>query len=150
MNRRQYLAGVGAISAVGLAGCAASGTDGPARVVLTHVELANGTGEPQVFHLVVEHDDEVVHWSSHEVDGGGDGGEMGGAVVEMAPPDEPGVVAVHGRVGETWRTVDFDTDRYDGDRVIAVFQYGPWSDDGTALRGTRLVSDRPASDGESG
>lgn len=150
MNRRRFLAGCGAAATVGLAGCAASGADGPASVVLTHVELANGTGEPQVFHLLVELHDDVVHWSSHEVDGGDDG-EMGGAVVEIAAPDEPGAVEVHGRVGETWRTVDFDADRYDGERVIAVFQYGPWSDDdGTALRGSRLVSDRPTPSGESG
>jgi len=69
---------------------------------------------------------------------------MGDAVIDIDSPDERGHVEVYVRVGETWRRTDFDTDRYDGERVIAVVVYGMVEDD--LLRISRRVSDRPIAD----
>lgn len=110
-------------------------------VILTHVELGNATSEPQVFDVIVTYNDNIVHWSSNEVGVGDDEQEMGGEVIEIDASDEPGSVEVHVRVGEKWKTTDFDTDRYDGQRVIALVTYG-WPED-EILRISRVVSDRP-------
>ena len=143
MNRRTLLAFGGLAAVGGLAGCSAPTDAGREGVVLTHVELGNGTDEPRTFDVLVRHDGDVVHWAAHEV-GVGTGGEMGGRVVELDGPDEPGRVVVLVRVGETWRELDFrEYEQYDGKRVLAVVTYGMVEDE---LRVRPHVSDRTTSD----
>lgn len=141
MNRRTPLAYGGLAAVAGLSGCPGFAPRGAGRegVVLTHVELGNGTDEPRAFDVLVRHDGDVVHWATHEV-GVGIGGEMGGRVVDPDGPDEPGRVVVRVRVGGTWRSLDFrDHERYDGERVVAVVTYGMVEDE---LRVRPHASDR--------
>jgi hypothetical protein len=144
MRRRTFLASSVAVGASFTSGCTGLLAEEREGVTLTHVELGNASNEPQVFDLLVTHDDEIIHWSSHEVGVGGTDQEMGDALVELDSPDERGHVEVLVRVGEEWERTDFDTDRYDGERVIAVVVYGIIEDD--MLRISRLVSDRPTAD----
>lgn len=145
MNRRQFVAWAGSAATIGLAGCSAVDPESPGGVVLTHVELGNAAPEPRVFDVLVEHDDEVVHWDAHEVDPGGGDGEIGGEVIEVDAPEEPGSVEVSVRVGEQWERTDFDDGRYDGERVLVSATYG-WPEP-AVLRLSRLESERPTSVG---
>lgn len=140
MNRRQFLGGSGTVAMVGITGCSTLDSGGREGVILTQVELGNATGEPQAFDVVVTYDGDLTHWSSYEVEVGDAEQEMGGEVVEIDAPDNPGAVEVHVRVGETWKSVDFDADRYDGERVIAIATYG-WPDE--TLRISRVIDGRP-------
>lgn len=144
MNRRTLLAGSATVGAISVAGCAGILEEEQEGVTLTHVELGNASSEPQVFDLLVTQDDEIIYWASHEVGVGGNDQEMRDALVEIDSPDERGHVEVLVRVGEEWQQTDFDTDRYDGERVIAVVVFGMGDDD--MLRISRLVSDRPTAD----
>lgn len=145
MKRRDLLVGAGLTVTTGLAGCSALADSGGAGVVLTHVELGNASGEPCTFHLLVEYDDEITHWSSHYVGAGDDDPDMGDHLVELDAPEEPGETVVHARVNEQRTSVSFDTDEFDGQQAIATVIYGPWQDDDGeyALRAARHVSDRP-------
>ena len=143
MNRRQLLTGAAtAITAI-CVGCTSVPRDGREGVVLTHVELGNATGERQQFDVLVTHDGEIIHWALHEVEPGGDDREAGGTVVEIDSPDDPGDVEVHVRVEDQWASTDFESEEYDGERVLAVVTYGMVDDD--LLRITRHRSDRPTS-----
>ena len=144
MRRRTFLASSVTVGAIFMSGCTGLLAENREGVTLTHVELGNASDEPQVFNLLVTHDDEIIHWASHEVGVGGPDQEMRDALVEINSPDERGHVEVLVRVGEEWQQTDFDTDRYDGERVIAVVVYGMVEDD--MLRISRLVSDRPTAD----
>lgn len=141
MNRRTFLASSATVVWIPLVGCTRSDPDDQAGVILTHVELGNASGDSQIFDLLVTHDDDIVHWSLHEVPPGSEGQAAGGRVVDIDGPDEPGRVEVHVRVGSEWRSIDFTTDKYDGRRVIAVVTYGMIEDD--LLRISRRISDRP-------
>lgn len=96
-----------------------------------------------MFDVIVSYDGEVVHWESYEVEARIDEQELGGEVIEMDAPDDPGSVEVYVRVGENWEHTDFDTDRYDGKRVIAVITYG-LPEDGI-IRISRVIADRTPS-----
>ncbi|WP_135666708.1 hypothetical protein [Halorhabdus rudnickae] len=115
------------------------GENGQKGVNLTHVELGNGSGESQVFDVLVTHNDDTIYWSSQEVRSG----EGEGEVIEIDSPNEYGHVEVYVRVGDVWERTDFDTDRLDGKHVIASVTYGMIEED--ILRISRLVSDRPTS-----
>lgn len=104
-------------------------------VILTHVGLGNFSDELQVFDLFVTHDEEVIHWASHEVEAEGE------SVIDIEGPGEHGSVEVMVRVGEEWQTRGFDTHRYEGERVIAVVVYGKV--EYGLLRISRVASDRP-------
>ena len=145
MRRRKFLASSVTVGALSTSGCTGLLAERRAGVTLTHVELGNASDEPRVFDLLVTHDDDIIHWASHEVGVGGDDQEMGDALIEVDSPSERGHVEVLVRVGEEWQRTDFDTDRYDGERVTAVVVYGMIEDD--MLRISRLVSDRPTADG---
>ncbi|WP_275740837.1 hypothetical protein [Halorhabdus sp. SVX81] len=141
MNRRTFLAGTSTVVTAALGGCTmiGDGKNGREGVILTHVELGNGSGESQVFDVLVTHNDDTIYWSSEEVGSG----EGEGEVIEIDSPDEYGHVEVYVRVGDAWSQTDFDTDRFDGKHVIASVTYGMIEDD--LLRISRLVSDRPTS-----
>jgi hypothetical protein len=139
MNRRTFLAGSATLLSALSGGCLAV-DDGRKGVILTHVELGNATDEPRQFDVLVTHDGEIIHWALHDVGVGEGDHEAGGSVIEIESPDEFGSVDVHVRVEETWASTDFDTDRYDGERVIAVVTYGMIEDD--MLRISRRISDR--------
>lgn len=141
MRRRTFLAGSATVVAIPVSGCADLLAEGREGVILTHAELGNASDEPQVFDLLVTHDDEIIHWASHEVGVGENAQETGGTVIDIDSPDEHGHVEVSVRVGEEWKRTDFNTDRYDGERVIAVVVYGRSEDE--LLRISRRISDRP-------
>ena len=142
MNRRTFLAGSASVfTAVG-SGCTTFADEERDGVILTHVELGNASDELQVFAVLVTHDDEIVHWSSHEVGVTESEEAVAGEVIDIDVPDEYGYVEVLTRVEDQWDTTDFDTDEYDGERVIAVVTYGMVEDE--LLRISRRVSDRPS------
>lgn len=122
MNRRRFLHLSGTVLAMGCAGCAAIDSNERERVVLTHVELGNGADESQMFDVLVYHNDEIIHWASHEVGAGN------GEVVTIDGPDEPGHVEVAVRIGEEWKSQVFDNNQFDSERVIATVVYRPHQD----------------------
>lgn len=124
MNRRAFLAESATVVIAASGGCAAFENGERDGVVLSHVELGNATDEPQQFDVLVTHDDEVVHWSLHAVEAGGNDQDAGGDVIDLGTPDDHGRVEVHVRVDDEWASTDFDTDRFAGERVIAVVTYG--------------------------
>lgn len=136
MNRREFFTGSLTPCVAVSGGCLSLDDDERDGVVLTHVELGNQSGDPHVFDLLVTHDEEVIHWASHEVN-------TGGEVIAIDSPDEYGPTEVYVRVDEVWQKTDFDTDESDGEQVIAVVTYGTVEDD--LLRISRRLSDRPAS-----
>lgn len=140
MNRRHYLSIGGTAVALGLAGCSMPGSSEREGVILTHVELGNASSEPEVFAILVTYDGDIVHWEPHKVGIGADEDEIGGELIEIDSPGDPGRVEVFVRVREHWERTDFDTDRYDGKRVIAVVTYG--LPEAEVLRISRVVSDR--------
>lgn len=144
MRRREFVAWSGTVLTIGPAGCSTLGSGARDGVVLTHVELGNGSDERQVFDVFATYDGEVLHWRSHEVEARESDEELGGEVVEIDPPEEPGNVEVYVRVGENWERTDFD--EFDGKRVIVTATYG-WPERGM-LRLSRIESDRPASTDE--
>jgi hypothetical protein len=144
MNRRKVLAGSATVGAISVAGCTGLLEEDRQGVTISHVELGNASEDRQIFDLLVTHDDEIIHWSSHEVGVGENHQEMGDALVEIDSPDERGQVEVLVRVGEEWQRTDFGTDRYDGERVIAVVVYGMVEDD--MLRISCQISDRSTAD----
>ncbi len=135
MKRRALLGSAVALTALG-GGCTVLSEDSRAGVVLTHVELGNADDEARTFDVVVRHDGEIVHWSTHELGVSEDSDE----VVEIDGPDERGHVEVDVRVDGQWASTDFDTDEYDGEEVIAIVTYGMAEED--ALRISRQISDR--------
>lgn len=137
MNRRTFLAGTATIFTAVSGGCTTVDNSGVEGVILTHVELGNASDEPQTFDVLVMHDDEIVHWTQHELDSGGED------VIAIDSPDEHGNVEVFVRVADEWDSADFAADEYDGERVIAVVTYGMIEPD--ALRISRVVSDRQKS-----
>lgn len=143
MKRRTMLAGSALLVPAVLSGCLSSGSDEREGAILTHVELGNATDDPQRFDLLVMHDDEIIHWATHEVEVATAEGEAGGAVIPIDSPDDSGHVEVYVRVGTEWQRTDFATDDYDDERVIAVVTYGMIEDE--MLRISRRRSDRAAS-----
>ena len=142
MNRRTFLAGSASAITAFAGGCTTIADAESDGVILTHVELGNASDESHVFDVLVTHDNEVVHWSLHEVGGSENEEGAGGEVIEIDDPDEYGPVEVLVRVGDQWTKTDFDTDEYDGERVIAVVTYGMIEDE--FLRISRRLSDRPS------
>lgn len=141
MNRRRFLAGSGLALTVCLAGCSTLASEAREGVILTHVELGNTSGQPRVFDVIVTYDDEFIHWDSYEVEAADSEQGMGGRVIEIDSPADPGSTEVYVRVGEKWKGIDFGTDQYDGKRVIVVATYG--RPEAESLRLSRVVSDRP-------
>lgn len=142
MDRREFVAWSGAALTIGLSGCSTLGSEPREGVVPTHVELGNASPESRLFDVLVTHDGEVVHWDAHEVEARVSDDELGGEVVEMDAPEEPGSVEVYVRVGEQWERTDFDAERYDGEDVIVTATYG--LPEAGVLRLSRVESDRPA------
>lgn len=146
MNRRTLLAGSATAFAAIAGGCTSASKDERDGVILTHVELGNASGEPQLFDVLVRHDGEIIHWSLHEVGVGAGEGQAGGQVIDIDAPAERGRVDVHVRVGDVWSSTDYDTDEYEGEHVIAVVTYGTMGDE--FLRISRRVTDRtPSTEG---
>lgn len=146
MNRRTFVTGGATLTAILFGGCIGLLGEDRKRegVTLSHVELGNASGEPQVFDLLVTYDNEIIHWSAHEVAVGESDQEMGSTIVDIDAPDDRGHVEVAVRVGQDWQRTDFATDRYDGKRVIAVVVYGMVEDE--LLRISRRITDRPPTD----
>lgn len=142
MDRRTFLVGSASVFTAIVSGCTTFADEERDGVILTHVELGNASDGPQVFDVLATHDDEIIHWSSHEVEVTENEEAAGGEVIGINAPDEYGRVEVLVRAKDQWAQTDFDTDEYDGERVIAVVTYGMVEDE--LLRISRRVSDRPS------
>lgn len=115
LSRRNLLLASGGVVA-SLSGCT-SADAGESGVTLTDVTLTNSQQRPNEFHVLVEHDGDIVHWSSHHIDAG-EGSVTGGKVVTPELPSEPGDVVVHCRV----------EDQHTRARLL------DWGDDGSCIR----------------
>lgn len=116
-------------------GCLSLNDERRDGVILTHVELGNITDEPQTFDVLLTRDGEIIHWTQHELDAGGE------EVLAIDAQKAHGRVEVLVRVNDNWDRTDFDDEIYDGERVIAVVTYGMVEDE--ALRIRRVIADRP-------
>lgn len=132
MNRRSFLAGTAMLMASPLTGCLDRDREG---VIFTHAEIKNASGVPRDFELLITHDDEIIHWSSHLVGFGEYNPEIG-SIISIDSPDERGHVEVFGRTGDFRERLDFDnTNRWDGEYVNAVVEYRVYEDDPFRISG---------------
>lgn len=102
VSRRDLL--LATASGVSLAGCA-SLRPRQEGVVLLELITANWLDEPVEFHILIEYDGEIVHWSSHTAEGR-DGVRLDGETVPDMPVG-PGDITVHARVGNKRRSMNF-------------------------------------------
>jgi len=122
VSRRQMIAGGAAVGVGLLAGCLGDdgeggnqldgdGGDGGTR--LAYVRVANWDALSHTFHVLVERDGDIVHWSSHELDG--KGSDIPTETVDTSWADAAGSFVISVRVddSEAWKT--FDVGGRDGD-----------------------------------
>ena len=101
LTRRRLLAAGGVAAAGAVAGCSSSqasedGDDNPTDgTVLGDVSVENLHGEEHTVDVMIEFDDEIVHWSTHRLDGTEPGTEL-----ERDWPDEPGTIRLTVRHNE--------------------------------------------------
>ncbi|WP_255169433.1 hypothetical protein [Natrononativus amylolyticus] len=117
LTRRQVVAAAGAVSAGAVAGCLDDGDDAAnetdagqglsADVIpedgttLGEIAVENLDGEDHTIDVLVEYDGEIEHWSTHDLEAGGEG-----ASLEQSWPDEPGTFRVTARLdGEEFEQV---------------------------------------------
>lgn len=109
-SRRRLLAASGAAIAA-LAGCTgddqedvpdessqtqATMSDPEDGVVLDDLTIVNFDGQDRTFHLLVEHDDETVHWDDHVADA--EHGDQSRLTVDADVPRTAGRITVRARV----------------------------------------------------
>lgn len=123
LRRRSILKAGGTLLVGGLAGCSTSDSS-PEGVILAGVELANDTEESYIFHLLVENDNEIISWSSHEVEPNSSEQQAGVEIIYPEMPDTPEPITVHCRVGEHWVSTDFLDEDFEEECVLATFLYG--------------------------
>lgn len=138
LTRRGFVA-TGTAALGTLPGCTAFESD-PDGAVLAGVELGNATEETQTFHVLVEYDDEIVHWSSHDVEPAANEGRMGGTIVDPEVPAEPGRVVVHGCVGDRRASTDLVEAGFDGECVVETYIYGFRGDEALSAHPTTVDS----------
>ena len=101
LTRRRLLAVGGVTAAAAVAGCSSSSAeeDGdsnpPDGTVLGDVSVENLHGDEHTIDVMIEFDDEIVHWSTHRLDGTEPGTEL-----ERDWPDEPGKIRLTVRHNE--------------------------------------------------
>ena len=105
MNRRQVLTRTAPLltTAVGVTGCLSLGDDGEST--LGTLSIVNRSEEAQTVDVRVRWGDELVHESTHELDGASNGSTS--ATPAKTWPDEPGQFTLSARnAGGDWQTVD--------------------------------------------
>ena len=133
MHRRQALLGaIGVL--VGVTGCSSSTTSNQQGVALAGVELGNATEEEQMFHLLVEYEEDIVYWNSHELEPSEEN-QMSSRVVDPGITTSKGNVEVKCRVGDKHKIADFNYQNFHGECVISTFLYG--------FRGDQVLSSHP-------
>jgi hypothetical protein len=158
VSRRQVVAGGAAVGVGLLAGClggdgeggnqlesGSGGSDGGGSR-LAYVRVANWDALSHTFHVLVERDGDIVHWSSHELDG--KGSDIPTETVDTSWADGPGSFVISVRVddSEEWKT--FDVSGRDGDcygieaRVTDGGEQGLWyEEDPDSCTAEEMTSD---------
>jgi len=121
MDRRKLLLLSGAALS-GLAGCAIP-TSGSTNVTLSGISLVNTTSTAVEFDVIVESDDRIVYWESHEIDSAPDDSQTNIETIVPDLPDEYDNVAVHGRVNGQRRTINLGRENFDNECVLPSFIY---------------------------
>lgn len=109
VTRRGTLQIGGTALVTGLAGCGSVG--GRSGATLDVVNVVNEREDPHIVHLLVEHDGEIVYWSSLDLPAATtrEGGviEAEGTVIEDEWPDRPGRIVVHARLDDhsSWNSL---------------------------------------------
>jgi hypothetical protein len=122
VSRRRVVAGGAAVGLGLLAGCLGGDGEGENQLEggtggdgsrLAYVRVANWDAVSHTFHVLVERDGDIVHWSSHELDG--KDSEIPTETVDTSWADEAGTFVISVRVddGDEWKT--FDVSGRDGD-----------------------------------
>ncbi|MFC5367992.1 hypothetical protein [Salinirubrum litoreum] len=124
VSRRQMIGGAAAVGVGLLAGCLGDDGEGGNQLDggdsvggsdsrLAYVRVANWDAVSHTFHVLVERDGDIVHWSSHELDG--KGSEIPTETVDTSWADQAGSFVISVRVddSEEWKT--FDVAGRDGD-----------------------------------
>ncbi|WP_327053504.1 hypothetical protein [Halomicrococcus gelatinilyticus] len=115
MRRRRLLGSLSALVTVGLLGAVLPFGSESNATELRDLTVSNHDDEPHVVHLQVEHDGDLVHWQSYDVEAKhtvfGDESAydvVGGADVPCAWPAEPGRIVLRARVDDRseWETYD--------------------------------------------
>lgn len=97
LSRRRLLA-LGAGAAGTLAGCTGADDGAPAGIRLPAFHLQNEGTTAHSVDLLIERDDEVVHWRTHDLEP-----NAGSTVVEASWPDDPATFEVKARVDDAAR-----------------------------------------------
>lgn len=106
-TRRAFLAGVAGAFGAG-SGCSALRSRPAVR--LAEVTTENLDDGPHTVGILVRHDGELVHWSTHDLDAR-DGNVADGAVLSCSWPSAAGSVSVVARLDDAdeWRHLDLTT-----------------------------------------
>lgn len=136
MNRRKVLATTGSVLGSLSTGCLGSLTDGD-EIQLSSVSVLNSASEPHTVSLRVHRDDELVHESTHELEGSNHA-MVSGASVECQWEEVPGEFTVSARVdSDDWT----ERDMADGTDADCVEAHVTADQDGVAIgRVERCVS----------
>lgn len=114
VSRRRVVAGGAAVGLGLLAGCLGGDGEGGNQLEgggtgesrLAYVRVANWDAVSHTFHVLVERDGDIVHWSSHELSGRDT--EIPTEAVDTSWADEAGDFVISVRVddSEEWKTFD--------------------------------------------
>jgi hypothetical protein len=124
----------GLLALFGLAGCQRSRGTTTTTSIGT-IELLNERPVDETFHVVVEHDDTVAFWETHEVSGSDDQSINVAELEKKLPQGRSGALEIHARVGDAWDTTEIDG----GCRHVGI-----WAEqqDATATDGETAVAIR--------
>jgi hypothetical protein len=122
VSRRRVVGGAAAVGLGLLGGCLGDDAEGRNQLNdgdsgagsrLAYVRVANWDAASHTFHVLVERDGEIVHWSSHELAGKDD--DIPTETVDTSWADEAGSFVISVRVDDSgaWKT--FDVAGRDGD-----------------------------------
>lgn len=141
-TRRRVLA-VSTASIGALAGCSLP-TGGSPDATLGGISLVNTTSTVMAFDVIVESDDEIVYWESHDIDPAPDENQTNTETIVPNLPEESDSIVVHGRVDDQRRTIDLQRDNFDGECVLPSFIWQKSEDVfGTTVNLVADLSDPP-------
>ena len=124
VSRRKALQLGSAVLPTSLAGCV-SFFEQPS-ITLGQVEIANQRAEPYTVHLLVEHDDELVYWSSFDLKPATNQEtgvtKIDSVAIEDEWPASPGQFAIHIRLDtqSSWRSLTLDEQDGGCQEVLAL------------------------------
>ena len=104
VSRRRLLAGLGTVGVGALAGCSTAAGSSTSR--LAYVRVANWHADAHTVHVLVERDEELVHWSSHDL--AARDGDITTQPIAQTWADEQSEFVVRVRVDDqtTWKVFD--------------------------------------------